>query len=153
MLNPLRNQEKYAGDPLAPANWPIESVFASVMLGSPLGWFEASGLAPETVSRLAPFVATWKLHRDRLHAGVVHPVGEKPDGVAWTGFVVKGAEGLDVVLFRELNAKRDFTIDLGPFGSASSAEVLSPRGHASVKDGVLSVDVPDALDFVWASIR
>jgi len=153
VLNPLRNMDKYAGDPLAPANWPIESVFASVMLGSPLGWFEASGLAPETVSRLAPFVATWKLHRDRLHAGVVHPVGEKPDGVAWTGFVVKGAEGLDVVLFRELNAKRDFTLDLGPFGSASSAEVLSPRGHASVKDGVLSVDVPDALDFVWASIR
>ncbi|MBR2941124.1 MAG: alpha-galactosidase, partial [Kiritimatiellae bacterium] len=130
VLNPLRNREKYAGDPLAPSNWPIESVFASVMLGSPLGWFEASGLAPETVARLAPFVAVWKRHRDRLHSGVVHPVGEKPDGVAWTGFVVKGEEGLDVVLFRELNARQDCTLDLGPFGPASSAEVLSPRGAA-----------------------
>ncbi|MBQ6137424.1 MAG: hypothetical protein IJI73_08655 [Kiritimatiellae bacterium] len=61
--------------------------------------------------------------------------------------------GLDVILFRELNAKRDFSLDLGPFGSASSAEVLSPCGHAAVKDGVLSVAVPDALDFVWARIR
>ena len=153
VLNPLRNREKYADDPLAPANWPIESVFASVMLGSPLGWFEASGLAPETVARLAPFVAVWKRHRDRLHSGVVHPVGEKPDGVAWTGFVVKGAEGLDVVLFRELNARQDCTLDLGPFGSASSAEVLSPRGAAVVKDGVLTATVPDRLDFVWARVR
>ena len=153
VLNPLRNQEKYAGDPLAPANWPIESVFASVMLGSPLGWFEASGLAPETVARLAPFVAVWKRHRDRLHSGVVHPVGEKPDGVAWTGFVVKGEEGLDVVLFRELNARQDCTLDLGPFGPASSAEVLSPRGAAVVKDGVLTATVPDRLDFVWARVR
>ena len=153
VLNPLRNREKYAGDPLAPANWPIESVFASVMLGSPLGWFEASGLAPETVARLAPFVAVWKRHRDRLHSGVVHPVGEKPDGVAWTGFVVKGEEGLDVVLFRELNARQDCTLDLGPFGPTSSAEVLSPRGAAVVKDGVLAATVPDRLDFVWARVR
>ena len=153
VLNPLRNRDKYAGDPLAPANWPVESVFASVMLGSPLGWFEASGLAPETVARLAPFVATWKRHRDRLHAGTVHPVGAKPDGVSWTGFVVQGEEGLDVLLFRELNASAEHTLDLRPFGAAAAAEVLSPRGAARLADGRLSVTVPDALDFVWVRAK
>ena len=153
VLNPLRNAELYADDPLAPAKWPIESTFASVMLGSPLGWFEASGLAPETVARLAPFVATWKKHRDRLHAGVVHPVGAKPDGVSWTGFAVKGTDGCDVLLFRELNPQADHSIDLAPFGGATSCDVLSPRGAARVADGVLSVTVPDALDFVWVRTR
>ena len=151
--NPLRNRHRYANDPLAPANWPIESTFASVMLGSPLGWFEVSGLAPETMDRLAPFVATWKKHRDRLHAGVVHPVGAKPDGVSWTGFVVKGESGLDVILFRELNAQADFTIDLSPFGAATSAQVLSPRGSAKLEGANLSVNVPGKLDFVWVSLH
>lgn len=153
VLNPLRNMDKYTDDPLAPANWPIESVFATVMLGSPLGWFEASGLAPETVARLAPFVATWKRHRDRLHAGVAHPVGAKPDGVSWTGFVVQGDATLDVLLFRELAASASHTLDLRPFGGATAAEVLSPRGAARLSDGLLSVTVPEALDFVWVRAR
>ena len=154
VLNPLRNRELYKGDPLAPANWPIESVFASVMLGSPLGWFEASGLESGTVARLAPFVAKWKLHRDRLHAGVVHPVGAKPDGVSWTGFVVASADGSgDVILFRELNGSDGYTLDLAPyFGSVSVAEVLSPRGEAGLFHGELAVVVPSPLDFVWVRL-
>lgn len=149
-LNPLRHRDKYAGDPLAPSAWPIESTFATVMLGSPLGWFEVSGLAPETVNKLAPFVATWKRHRERLHSGVVHPIGAKPDGVSWTGFVVKGASGLDVILFRELNRQADFTLDLSPFGEAmKSVQVLSPRGSAKTEGVNLSVNVPEKLDFIW----
>ena len=163
ILNPLRNREKYANDPLAPAAWPIESVFASVMLGSPLGWFEVSGLDAATVARLKPFVATWKRHRTRLHAGVVHPIGAKPDGVAWTGFVVAQEDGgLDVILFRELNDETDYEVDLRLFVGAvgigrspvptGMCEVLSPRGTA-VADGLrLKVKVDEKLDFVWVRI-
>lgn len=160
VLNPLRHTEKYANDPLAPANWPIESVFASVMLGSPLGWFEVSGLAPETKAKLAPFVATWKQHRDRLHAGVVHPIGEKPDGLAWTGFVVQDEQGLDVLLFRELNPQATCEIDLSPYGLAPAPsslahpmKVLSPRGSARLAGTKLVVEQCDKLDFVWARLE
>ena len=158
ILNPLRHADLYANDPLAPSNWPVESVFASVMLGSPLGWFEASGLAPETKAKLAPFVATWKKHRDRLHAGVVHPIGAKPDGVSWTGFVVQGEESLDVLLFRELNASDKYLLDLTPYGVSCDGacksdsvpvEVLSPRGSAERRAGSLLVSIPDKLDFIW----
>lgn len=163
ILNPLRNREKYANDPLAPAAWPIESVFASVMLGSPLGWFEVSGLDAATVARLKPFVATWKRHRTRLHAGVVHPIGAKPDGVAWTGFVVAQEDGeLDVILFRELNDETDYEVDLrlfvGAVGIARSpvptgmCEVLSPRGTAVADGQRLKVKVDEKLDFVWVRI-
>ena len=154
VLNPRRHRELYANDPLAPANWPVESLFATVMLGSPLGWFEASGLERETRERLAPFVATWKLHRDRLHAGVVHPVGAKPDGVSWTGFVVQSAAGLDVLLFRELHADATHGLDLRPYGGARRAVpvVLSPRGAATCDGDVLRVTVADRLDFGWARI-
>lgn len=158
ILNPLRNREFYADDPLAPANWPIESVFASVMLGSPLGWFEASSLAPETVARIAPFVAVWKRHRDRLHSGVVHPVGAKPDGVSWTGFVVEGEHSLDVVLFRELSREARYAIDLSPYASAAlwssslRIDTLSPRSRADLDGQKLMVEVPLPLDFVWVNI-
>lgn len=157
ILNPLRHCDLYAGDPLAPSAWPIESTFATVMLGSPLGWFEASGLKPETRDRLAPFVATWKQHRDRLHAGVVHPIGAKPDGVAWTGFVVQSAEGLDVLLFRELNASATYEVDLSPYGAQPSALlaapiILSPRGVATCANAKLRVTVPDKLDFIWVQL-
>ncbi len=153
VLNPLRNRGKYADDPLAPANWPIEAVFASVMLGSPLGWFEASGLSDETVARLAPFVKTWKAHRERLHAGVVHPVGAKPDGVSWTGFLVTCADGgAYALLFRELDKRTDWSLALPDGLRPASVRVLSPRGSARLADGVLHVAVPAPLDFVWAEL-
>ena len=89
VLNPDRLPEAYpADDPLAPSRWPKDALFATVMFASPLGWFEIQNLAPATAAAWKPLVATWKKHRDAVHAGYVHPVGSAPDGVAWTGFVV-----------------------------------------------------------------
>lgn len=154
ILNLKRNAKLYDGDPLAPAEWPVESAFAGVMLGSPLGWFEASGLDAETVAALAPFVAKWKEHRERLHAGVVHPVGARPDGVSWTGFVVVCADGGGYALFfRELNASDTFSFDLSPYLAAKSAKTLSPRGSAALDGTALKVTVARPLDFVWAELE
>ena len=153
ILNPLRNREYYKGDPLAPANWPVESIFASVMLSSPLGWFEASGLSPETAERLSKIVATWKLHRERLHGGVVHPIGTKPDGVAWTGFAVANPGTVDLILFRELNDQASFKFDLSAFGQFSRVQVFSPRGRARLEGNVFEAMLNDKLDFVWAQLQ
>ena len=151
--NLRRNADKYAGDPLAPANWPIESAFASVMLASPLGWFEASGLGADDVARLAPFVATWKGHRARLHGGVTFPVAARPDGVSWTGFVVACADGGGyALLFRELSDTAEFALDLSPYVTADAATVLSPRGAARLEGATLRVRVPEKLDFVWVEL-
>lgn len=156
VLNLRRHADCYVDDPLAPTAWPVESVFATVMLASPLGWFEARGLESADVARLAPFVATWKRHRDRMNAGVTYPVGNRPDGVSWTGFVTVAADGVYALFFRELSDAAEFSFDLNPylggFGGNAKVETLSPRGKSSLANGMLVLSVPDKLDFIWVKV-
>jgi hypothetical protein len=84
----------------------------------------------------------------------MHPVGGRPDGVAWTGFVSEAADGAGgyVLLFRELNPSADFTLDLsGIFGKGfrADAKVIAGRGNTSLADGLLKVSVPEKLDYIW----
>lgn len=152
VLNPLRNAGLYGDDPLAPAAYPPETLFAIVMPASPLGWFEAQGLKPETVAAWKPLVAAWKRERDAMAACNVIPVGTRPDGVSWTGFAFvprrEGAPGYGL-FFRELAAEETFPFDFRRlFPSATRLEVLSPRGRADFRQVVCG----SPLDFVWLKL-
>lgn len=155
VANPDAGAELYANDPLAPALWRADTLFASVMLSSPLGWFENSALSDRRTDEMRPLVATWKRERANLHAGWTHPVGAKPDGIAWTGFVTEGADGdaLYVLLFRELTENADFTLDLSPYLPSEwrlgEPLRLGGRGTATLNGNRLSVEVPDKLDYIW----
>lgn len=155
VANPLRLPELYGNDALAPRNWPADAPFAIAMCASPLGWFEISGLAPETVAVMKPLVAAWKRERANVHGGVTHPVGAKPDGFSWTGFVTEAADGDGgyALLFREKAAAASFALDLAPYFRAATAEVIGGRGTAALDGPALSVTVPRALDFVWVRLR
>ena len=85
-LNPWRNADKYpCGDIFAPSNYDFSYLFALTMAGQPLAWFEASNL-PEEAFSVAPLVTGYRSIMAAFHAGDILPVGEEPDGVAWTGF-------------------------------------------------------------------
>lgn len=149
VLNPLRCADLYGKDPLAPAAYPAETLFAIVMPASPLGWFEAQSLKPETVAAWKPLVAAWKRERDAMAACSVIPVGARPDGVSWTGFVFvprqKGAPGYGL-FFRELSEDGTFPFDFRRFfPDETSLNVLSPRGNASFRH----VGCESMRDFVW----
>lgn len=149
VLNPLRNRDKYGDDPLAPAAYPAETLFAIVMPASPLGWFEIQNLAPETVAAWKPLVAEWKRQRDAMAACNVIPVGARPDGFAWTGFVFtpreKGKPGYGL-FFRELAQEARCDFDFRKYlPDAAKVTVLSPRGKADFA----GVEAP-VRDFVWA---
>ena len=149
VLNPLRNREKYGDDPLAPAAYPAETLFAIVMPASPLGWFEIQNLAPETVAAWKPLVAAWKRERDAMAACNVIPVGTRPDGLSWTGFVFtpreKGKPGYGL-FFRELAQEARYDFDFRKcLPDAAKVTVLSPRGKADFA----GVEAP-VRDFVWA---
>jgi len=106
---------------------------------------------------LAPLVKTWKAERARWHGGVIHPVGSRPDGVSWTGFVSEAVDGKGgyALLFRELNAAERFDLDLSPiFGNRllSVGGVIGGRGKAVVDGTQLMVDVPEKLDFLWVKL-
>lgn len=147
VLNPLRSRGKYGDDPLAPAAYPAETLFAIVMPASPLGWFEVQNLAPETVAAWKPLVAKWKVERDAMAACNVIPIGSRPDGVSWTGFAFEPREAGKpgyALLFRELNENASF--DLGSvFPAPGRVEVLAGQGSATAK----AATVDRRLGFIW----
>lgn len=147
-LNNQRHQDKYEGDPLAPVRWRPDAIFATVMPFSPLGWFEVQNLPEAYHLEAAPLIATWKQHREALHGGVMTPIGKAPDGVSWAGFFWKSAGAEYALVFRELNSSGTWQVEVPGVG-CGSGEVLGGCGSAVLGGGVLEVNVPAKLDFVW----
>ena len=156
VLNPLRNAEQYAGDPLAPSAYRPDTLFAIAMAASPLGWFETTGLSPETVTAMRPLVEIWRRERARFHGGDIVPVGERPDGAAWTGFVSADANGQGgyALLFRELNTEAEYVQVLsGLLPEIRQVSVLAGRGSAELDKGNLRINSPAPLDYLWVRLE
>jgi len=156
VLNNMRNTGKYPGDPLAPSLYRPDTLFAMVMMSCPLGWFEVSNLPPEYTRQMRPVVVSWKAERSRMHGGSIFPVGEAPDGVAWTGFVSAAVDGTGgyALLFRELNVAAEYELDLSTYiAPVRHATILGGRGTARLAGNVLVVNIPEKLDFVWVKLE
>ena len=90
-----------------------------------------------------------------MHRGTILPVGDTPDGVAWTGFISRKADASSVyaLLFRELNPSESFTLELpGGGGEGATVSVFGGRGSATVERGQLRAVIPLTRDFVWVRI-
>lgn len=154
-LNHARNAEKYAGDPLAPAAYPPDTLFATVMFASPLGWFEVSNLPPSYFETIPPLVAAWKKEREAIFSGHIIPIGAAPDGVAWTGFssVSKDRRSARLVVFRELNQESTWKTEIPLLKSKNaSVTVLGGKGSAEFADGVLTAAIPDTLQYLFLRV-
>ncbi|MBC8101823.1 MAG: alpha-galactosidase [Cytophagales bacterium] len=156
-LNHQRNQEKYKGDPLAPATYRADYLFATVMLTSPLGWFELQNLPPTYIKEAAPLVAVWKRHRAELYGGTTLPIGEAPDGTAWTGFATSSPDARTIyaLLFREHNDRTGWSTLLPALDQAGKwkVEMLSGDGSVTVLPrGRLAVTIPQPQRFVFARV-
>lgn len=154
-LNNTRNTQRYADDPLAPANYSPDALFASVMFSSPLGWFETSNLPKEYIASAASLVATWKRERTRLFQGEMQPIGNAPDGVAWTGFASTDADGKGgyLLVFREANAASTWTTELPPgLGANAKLMVLAGKGTAVLHNGQVTANIPNRLQYLWLRV-
>ena len=107
----------------------------------------------ETLAVWRPLVEAWKRVREDWYSGTIAPIGERPDGVSWTGFasVSENGRGGFALVFRELSKDSEHVFNLRPyFGELTAAsETLAVRGAAVLKNGCLSVNVPAELDFIW----
>lgn len=155
VLNHLRNEQKYGEDPLAPARYRADTLFAIAMMANPLAFFEVSNYPAVAADQMKPLVKAWKQERARMHGGAIVPVGSAPDGVAWTGFASVAADGKStyVLLFRELNESPEFTLALPCPEQRTQVRVLGGRGSARLADGTLTVRIPEKLDYVWLKLE
>jgi alpha-galactosidase len=155
-LNQTRHSDKYKDDPLAPANYPPDTLFASVMFASPLGWFEVSNLPDEYFKSLPNLVAAWKKEREAIFSGSIIPIGQVPDGYAWTGFssVSQDRKSAHLVVFRELNQTETWTTEI-PLLKAQDAKVtiLGGKGSATYENGILKATIPDKLQYVFLKVE
>ena len=152
------NHEKYGDSPLGHGKYRPDALFATVMAASPLAWMELSDVSEKSVAALAPLVRRWKAERARWHGGVIHPVGKRPDGMEWTGFVSEASDGKGgyALLFRELNASAEHVLDLSAFFGPmrpTTAEVIGGRGTVAMEGNLLKVSIPEKLDFAWVALR
>ncbi|MFN5578632.1 MAG: alpha-galactosidase [Akkermansiaceae bacterium] len=155
-LNQTRHADKYKDDPLAPANYPPDTLFASVMFASPLGWFEVSNLPDKYFKSIPNLVAAWKKEREAIFSGSIIPIGQVPDGYAWTGFssVSQDRKSARLVIFRELNQSETWSTEI-PLLTAKDAKVtiLGGKGSATYENGTLKATIPDILQYVFLKVE
>ena len=155
VLNNERNQPLYAGDPLAPAIYSADYLFATVMFANPLGWFETSNLSPRYSAAMAKLAATWKRHRSELFADTILPIGRVPDGTTWSGFAAfdRTRTAGYVLLFRGIGAPAEWKEPLAVFGNGScGVTVLGGGGAIALNTGELSARIPEAPGYVWVRV-
>jgi alpha-galactosidase len=150
-LNNSRNAHFYGDDPLAPGRYPPDYLFATVMFASPLGWFEVQHLPDEYVERVAPLVSVWREHRKGIHGGCIHPIGERPDGAAWTGFasVSDGGDTAYVLVFRELSDRPVAVLTIpGLNDELYECELLAGDGLYDLNDSLLTAELLGPINYM-----
>jgi alpha-galactosidase len=156
-LNNARNADKYEkSDPLAPGQYPPDTLFATVMFASPLGWFETSNLPEDYFKTIPPLVAAWKQEREAIFSGHIIPIGEAPDGNVWTGFcsTAKDRKSARVVVFRELNSESTWSTELPLLAPKdATVTVLGGKGSAKFEGGVLTTTVPETLQYLFLKVE
>jgi alpha-galactosidase len=155
-LNNERNTNLYLHDPLAPAAYSPDCLFAMVMAASPLGWFETSNLSSPYSESVARLARLWKQERSAWFAGTIIPVGDVPDGVSWTGFasVAPDHRAGYLLMFRELSQHSEWSADLSMFaGARTRATVLAGGGAAEIERDKLMVQIRKPLDYLWLRIE
>lgn len=155
-LNNTRNQDKYGDDPLSPARYAPDTLFATVMFSSPLAWFEVSSLPEEYFDQAGPLIRAWKAEREAIFSGDILPIGERPDGVVWTGFasVAKDRKSARIVVFRQLNELDHWTTEIPLLELEKGAvSVLGGSGKARFNNGKLQVQGIAELGYLFLTVK
>jgi alpha-galactosidase len=152
-LNVERNKDKYPNDPLAPSQYTPDVLFATVMLGAPLGWFEVQNLPQSYFESAAPLITKWKAEREKWQEAVIIPIGDKPDGIAYTGFQVLGDDYCDLLIFRGANESSQwkFTLESSELVTSRLQTIYGDGKIVSDKEGY-SVEIPNRFGFLWVRL-
>ena len=159
-LNTWRNTDKYAtDDPFAPAVAGFEYAFGVAAAAQPLAWFEASGL-PKAAFETAPTVHAYRRAKHEWHSGRVFPIGDEPNGRAWTGFqsIIDDGDSGMLLVIREANPSAETKLRTWlPTGRTVRLETVIGNGESrSLQvggDGAIDVSLPAPHSFALYRYR
>ncbi len=138
LLNNTRNAELYADDLLAPKNYDIDYLFASVMVSNPLMWMELQHLPSKETLMLKKIISVYKKHRENFKDAAISPIGQKPDGNSFTGFNIKLYDNTGyLILFREFVEQNDFVFDVKEVSEITKYKILASN------DNIAEVETAD----------
>lgn len=130
-LNNERNIKLYPNDPLAPALYSADYLFAITMFAKPMAWLETSGLSEQYKTNLKKIIPVYKRHWSAIHQGTIYPIGEEPTGFSWSGFQSEVSDQTGyVVMFRDVNDAMRFTCPLSLDKGSYRFELLSGDGKS-----------------------
>ncbi len=150
-LNKWRNDDKYPmDDPLKPKNVPFDYQFAVAMIGQPLAWMEATAL-PEEAFAVSELVETWKKYRSDMQQGIIHALGDMPDGYSFPGFVSYADSKTYVLLFRENTpvGTASFTLPLGNLNGKTFVKLAGNGTLKAVKKNAMQISYSEPFEFLW----
>ena len=154
LVNPTLNADVYGEDDVfAPTHCDMDYLFAITMMSNPLFWMEVQFLPEEQVAQLERIMPVWKSIRGELACCDVVPVGERPDGVAFTGFFAYSPEGGKAYLlaFREVNEDDSYTFT--SCAEVKNARLLASNSNTELKVSGKNIDVSFGKKRAYAFIE
>ena len=99
---------------IQPDSYPPEYWAAIAMFANPLLWLAPSKISDELISTYRRIIDLHLKYRDRIFAGEIMPVGDKPDGKAFTGFQSHdcNTDTGFLIIYRELDGPSQAEIEL-----------------------------------------
>lgn len=82
-----------------------------------------------------------------FHSGIILPVGNEPDGTAWTGFESLSAGHGYLLFFREASPDAEAVIPVDLPDGASFEKILG-EGKIKVRKGAARVSIPKQNGYV-----
>ncbi len=146
-LNLRRCADKYGDDILAPNNYGIDWAFAAVMFACPLYWFEMSNLSQEDSEILTRIAAVRNAIAPDISYADVTPIGDEPDGLAFTGLRADCGSFGYLLLFRESGNEQGYDFDI-PELVGKKLTKLAGEGDAVISDGKIHFTAKDPRSFV-----
>ncbi len=153
LLNTRRNTEKYEGVLFAPNTYKPDYLFATVMVANPLFWMEMSNLHDDDAEKLAKISAIYKDYKAELFASRVIPVGNRPDGMNFSGYccVSEDKKSAHLILFREATNEDTYTFKLPVCVEGVKVEKIyeSALSAIDVNGDSAMVKFSEERSFVW----
>lgn len=153
LVNPRRNPERYGDLPFAPNLYSSDYLFAVVIPANPLVWMELSHLGKEDAALLSRITSVYKQYAAELFASRVIPIGDCPNGMRFSGYYYRNADGKSshLLLFREETAGSAHVFRLPEAIQGRKPTVLyqSAPVEFSCSDQEVRADFSQVRSFLW----